>query len=175
MNQLAIQAQNAGTQPSPAALLGFLRVEFVQGEPLRIPVDASWKASREQKPGWMNSTFNDSTWENAKEVALFGTAVWGSLGGVQLTLSPAKANPFFGHCKLATTLDFSRTPIYLEGTGIAPEAAARITINGKDAGGFIGAPFRLRVDSLLKPGENTFKIEPFAPASARLVLENLTP
>ena len=46
---------------------------------------------------------------------------------------------------------------------VAPEAAARVTVNGKDAGGFIGRPLRLDVTRLLQPGTNTIRIEPFAP------------
>jgi hypothetical protein len=53
---------------------------------------------------------------------------------------------------------------------LTPEAAARVTINGKDAGGFIGRPFRLDVTRHLNRGANTIKIDPFAPKSVRLVV-----
>ena len=54
---------------------------------------------------------------------------------------------------------------------LSPEAAARVTVNGQDAGGFIGRPLRLDVTRLIKHGSNTILIEPFAPHSARLVVE----
>ena len=54
--------------------------------------------------------------------------------------------------------------------GLSPEEAARVTINGKDAGGFIGKPLRLDVAHHLTNGENHIRIEPFAPASARLLV-----
>jgi hypothetical protein len=53
---------------------------------------------------------------------------------------------------------------------IAPEEAARVTVNGSDAGGFIGRPFRLDVTRHLKHGVNAVKIEPFAPKSVRLIM-----
>jgi hypothetical protein len=50
------------------------------------------------------------------------------------------------------------------------EEAARITVNGRDAVGFIGRPLRLEITPYLKPGRNTIRIEPFAPSSARLAV-----
>ena len=58
----------------------------------------------------------------------------------------------------------------LEMEELEPEEAARVTINGNYAGGFIGKPFRLDVTKYLKHGVNTVKIEPFAPKSVRLVV-----
>ena len=49
-------------------------------------------------------------------------------------------------------------------------AHPRITINGEDAGGFIGKPLRLEATRHLKPGPNTIRIEPFAPQSLRLIV-----
>jgi hypothetical protein len=53
---------------------------------------------------------------------------------------------------------------------LAPEAGARITVNGQYAGGLIGKPLQLEVTPHLKAGLNTFRIEPFAPKAARLVI-----
>ena len=53
---------------------------------------------------------------------------------------------------------------------VAPETAARVTVNGQDAGGIIGKPLRLNVARYLKPGPNTIRIEPFAPKAARLMV-----
>jgi hypothetical protein len=85
-------------------------------------------------------------------------------------LSPSKADPFVGHCSWPESLDLKRSRVYLEMSAPAPEAAARVTINGYDAGGVIGAPFRLEVARFLRPGKNTVRIEPFAPAEARLIV-----
>jgi hypothetical protein len=49
---------------------------------------------------------------------------------------------------------------------LLPEEAARVTINGKYVGGFIGKPFRLDVTQHLVSGQNKVIIEPFAPKNA---------
>lgn len=83
-----------------------------------------------------------------------------------VTSSPAKGNPFHGTCEL-TGLP---ARAYLEMDAIAPEEAARVTVNGQDAGGFIGKPLRLEVGRLLKTGKNEIEITPFAPEGVRLRL-----
>jgi hypothetical protein len=88
----------------------------------------------------------------------------------KLTLSPVTANPFEGTCEIPAGLAIGRA--LLEMDGIKPEAAARITINGRDAGGVIGKPLRLEVSRHLKPGTNTIRIEPFAPEAVRLAVPN---
>jgi len=45
-----------------------------------------------------------------------------------------------------------------------------VTINGQDAGGFIGKPLRIEISQHLKHGKNSVRIEPFAPESVRIVL-----
>jgi hypothetical protein len=88
----------------------------------------------------------------------------------QITLSPVKADPFFGHCHLAHA-DLKKARVYLELGALALETAVRITVNGNSVGGFIGKPARLEIGQHLKPGANTFRIEPFAPESVKLVIE----
>lgn len=90
--------------------------------------------------------------------------------GGKLTLSPVTANPFEGVCRLPGGFDASKTRVILDVNALAPEEAARVIINGKDSGGFIGKPLRLEITTRLKPGENHIRIEPFAPDSARLLL-----
>ena len=85
-----------------------------------------------------------------------------------ITLSPVTARPYAGSCQAPDDLDLTKARVYLEMENLESEEAARVTINGKDAGGFIGRPFRLDVTRHLKAGSNTVQIEPFAPESARL-------
>jgi hypothetical protein len=87
------------------------------------------------------------------------------------TLSPVKADVFAGHCDIPAMFTPKTSHAYLEVDDLTPEAAARVTVNGGDAGGFIGKPFRLEVTRYLKPGSNAIRIEPFAPKSARVCLE----
>ncbi|MFO1492567.1 MAG: glycosyl hydrolase [Kiritimatiellia bacterium] len=84
--------------------------------------------------------------------------------------SPVEADPFEGMVELPATVDPASARVCLELDGVAPEEAARVTINGRDAGGMIGRPLRLDVTALLQPGANAVKIEPFAPASVRLAV-----
>ncbi|HNQ87418.1 MAG TPA: glycosyl hydrolase [Verrucomicrobiota bacterium] len=168
-NVLAIRAINASTQPNPAGLLGCLRVEFDTGEPLVVPVDRSWKTSRDPVGGWTAAAFDDSGWKPAAEAAPYGSAPWSAVGVGPLTLSPVKADPFVGSCQIPADLDWRRG-VHLVMDGVAPEAAARVTLNGRDAGGAIGLPLRLDVSPYLKTGANTVRIEPFAPRTVRLVV-----
>jgi hypothetical protein len=103
-------------------------------------------------------------WPAAGVAAPFGGGPWGALGG-GLTLSPARAAPFTGGVVLQSA---PTGPVYLEMAGVAPEQAARVTVNGRDAGGVIGAPMRLEVGRLLRKGANQIRIEPFGPTGVRL-------
>jgi hypothetical protein len=166
-NQLAIAATNAGDKPNPAGLVGRLTVELTSGTALTECVSKAWKTSNEKADHWAEAGFDDGAWSSARELLPFGRGVWGMLGG-HLTLSPVKADPFFGHCDLAPA-DLNSSRVCLELGPLAPETAARVTVNGNDAGGFIGQPSRLDISKHLKSGVNTLRIEPFSPASVRLV------
>jgi len=168
-NTLAIAATNGATAPNPAGLIGKLSIEFAQGSPLAVRVNGTWKSSPEKAEGWAEPEFNDGAWVPAKEIAHFGAAPWGALGGAQLTLSPVKADPFTGVCTVPASADLAASRVHLELDSLAPEAAARVTVNGAYAGGFIDKPLRLDVTPHIKAGKNTIVIEPFAPKNARLV------
>jgi hypothetical protein len=172
VNQLAISATNAAANVSanPAGVLGRLTVEFDRGEPLVVRVDKAWKASREGPAGWADAGFDDHAWVSAREVASFGAAPWGRLDSGPITRSPAKADPFLGQCEIPADLDLAHARVCLEMTELSPEEAARVTVNGAYAGGFLSKPLRLDVTKHLKAGQNEILIEPFAPKSARLVI-----
>ncbi|MFO0889933.1 MAG: glycosyl hydrolase [Isosphaeraceae bacterium] len=169
-NVLAIQATNTSRQPNPAGLIGRLRVEFDRGDPLAIAIDPTWKAGRAEQSGWTERRFDDGGWASAREVAPLGGGPWGRMSGGGPTLSPVRADPFVGRADLPSDVDLDRARVLLQLDELAPEAAARVTVNGHDAGGFIGRPFRLDVTRRLRPGANTIRIEPFAPRTARLVI-----
>jgi alpha-L-rhamnosidase len=168
LNQLAIAATNGGDKPNPAGLIGRLTIELESGTALTERVGQAWKTSNQKTDHWAEAGFDDTAWPSAREFLPFGGAPWGMLAG-QITLSPVKADPFFGHCEVATA-DLSNSRVYLELGALAPETAARVAVNGNDAGGFVSKPARLDVSRFLKPGANTLHIEPFAPESARLVV-----
>jgi hypothetical protein len=93
-----------------------------------------------------------------------------ALNGRPFAKSPATADVFVGHCDIPGTVDLAKSDVILTMDELAPEAAVRVTVNGRDAGGFIGKPYRLTITTLLKPGTNTLRIEPFAPKQARLIV-----
>jgi hypothetical protein len=172
-NLLALRATNAaGAGANPAGVIGVLSVEFAAGEPLVVRIDRSWTSHLGAPAGWEKPDASDDGWAPAKELAGFGAAPWGPVGRGRLTLSPVAADPFDGHVELPPDIDLAKACIDLECDDLAPEAAARITVNGRYAGGFLGRPFRLDVTPLLRPGTNTVRIEPFAPRHARLVVRN---
>ena len=168
LNQLAIAAINGGDKPNPAGLIGCLSVQLDNGTAITERVSKAWKTFNAKAEHWTEASFDDSAWPSAREVAAFGASPWGMLAG-NLTLGPVKADPFFGHCDIAPA-DLKNSRIYLELGALAPEIAARVTVNGASAGGFISKPARLDVTPHLKPGPNTLRIEPFAPESARLAI-----
>jgi len=90
--------------------------------------------------------------------------------GRRYTASPVEADPFEGTCEIPATVKLASSRVYLEMDELLPEAAARVTVNGHDAGGFIGKPLRIEVTAHLKSGSNTIRIEPFTPKTARLVV-----
>jgi len=174
-NVLAVKAVNLdspNSKTNPAGLLGRLVVEYEQGGPVVLDVDGRWKASEKEQPQWTAAAFDDKLWGAAKEIAPFGQGPWGTLEqrGGGLTLSPVKADPFRGRCTLPAGVDLAKDRVCVELDAIAPEEAARITVNGAYAGGFIGKPFRLDVTRHLKAGENVIEIQPFAPGSAKLAV-----
>ena len=147
-NLLTVEARNGGDRPNPAGLIGRLLVEFAEGEPLTESIDGSWQASNDAK-----------AWQSARVIGKIGDSPWDGMVGA-LT----EANPFKGRC--AVPKEFSS--VYLEMDDVTEGASVKV--NGKFAGGMIGAPYRLNVTSLIKPGGNTFEIEPYAPKAVRLLV-----
>lgn len=173
-NVFALAALNMADTPNPAGLIGRIEIAFESGAPLACALDATWKAAEREEPGWNRPDFDDKAWPASKEVGAYGCAPWGRFaaagaGRGRLTASPVASDPFVGRCELPADMNPARTRVFVEMDGIAPEEAARVSINGRYAGGFIGRPFRLDVTKHLTPGMNTVVIEPFAPRAVRLV------
>jgi len=99
--------------------------------------------ARDEQAGWTGSDFDDSAWRPARIVAPYGASPWGRVRGVSVTLAPVEADPFAGWCRIPDDVDLTRCRVFLEVDSLEPEAAARVTVNGSYAGGFIGAPLRL--------------------------------
>lgn len=170
-NTVAIAVQNTTNQPSPAGLIGKLNMVFDDGSQFSLPVDASWKSTDKQYQNWQTAGCDDSNWADAVQIANYGAAPWGDLDRQNLTKSPVKkADPFDGTFDLPAGLKTAATPLILQMDGLKPEAAARITVNGTDIGGFISPPFRKDISEHAKPGLNTIRIEPFSPETIQVAV-----
>lgn len=146
-NKFSIEGRNAGNDPNPAGIIGKLVVEFATGPQMVERIDASWMASKDSK-----------TWQPARLESKFGDSMWSDVQNPMV-----KGDPFNGRCVLKA----KPFKAYLVMDGVTEGASVKI--NGKFAGGMIGAPYRLNVTSLIKPGANTVEIEPFAPRTVRLL------
>ncbi|HEX5790283.1 MAG TPA: glycosyl hydrolase, partial [Luteolibacter sp.] len=78
----------------------------------------------------------------------------------------ADASGWSGTCQLTESPATQRHVLVLDGLGA--EQAARVRVNGQEAGGLIGKPYQLDISRWLKPGENRVEIAPFAPESVSL-------
>jgi alpha-L-rhamnosidase len=65
-NVLAVEARNVGDAPTPAGLIGRLKVIFEQGNPLKLDTDDNWKSATNSAEGWNTAAFDDTTWAMAK-------------------------------------------------------------------------------------------------------------
>ncbi|GAB6165879.1 hypothetical protein JCM19992_18790 [Thermostilla marina] len=168
-NVIAVSVFNGGEEPNPAGLIGALVIEYGTRRTV-IPIDTTWKATAALREDWNAPDCDTSDWSSVVTVASLGDGPWGDLGnGVPVTRSPAVSDPFFGEADIPADWLNGRATVYLVMNGIAPEEAARVTINEKYAGGVIGRPLRLDVTSHLSAGRNTILIEPFAPKQVRLI------
>jgi len=176
-NVLAIAAANTTDTPNPAGLIGRLVATFEAGDPLICAVDASWRASKQEQPGWKDAGFDDKSWPAAEAVAAFGDAPWGRIPGggnggggrrQPLTVSPITADVFGGRCEVPADVDLANVRAVLVMDDV-PRGAAAVTVNGQDAGGVIGPPYRLDVTRHLGKGANVVTIAPLAPKSVRLL------
>jgi hypothetical protein len=171
-NTFAIVAVNGSDAPNPAGLIGKLTVTFDSGDPLVVAIDKSWRAAKQEQPGWKEAGFADKAWPAAEAVGKFGDAPWGKITGGgrrPLTVSPITADLFRGKCEIPADVDLAKVRAVLVAEGL-PDDCAAITVNGAAVGGFLGAPTRLDVTAHLKRGQNVIEIAPLAPKAARVMI-----
>jgi hypothetical protein len=97
----------------------------------------------------------------------------GTVGGAQVipvSNTSWSGAPFSGRFELSADVDSATSRVFVEVERPISEPAGRITVNGAEAGGFIGRPYRLDITRHLKPGENTLKVAPFAPTAVRVLV-----
>src|ERR1035441_2642078 len=76
-NVLAVEARNVGDAPTPAGLIGSLKVIFEQGIPLKLDTDDNWKSATNSAAGWNSAAFDDTAWAMAKLLGEDGIPPWG--------------------------------------------------------------------------------------------------
>jgi len=173
VNVVAIAAVNGTDQPSPAGLIGKLELAYEQGEPQEAALDLSWKSLGSAQAGWNQPGYDDAAWPAAKRLGDYGCAPWHRFASAgkrpnAATVSPVVSAPFVGRFELPADVKLDKVRVFVEMDALAPEEAARVTVNGQDAGGFIGRPLRLEVTRQVKSGSNTMRIVPFAPQGVRV-------
>jgi alpha-L-rhamnosidase len=173
-NILAVAATNGDVGgPNPAGLIGKYRIVLDNGKTVTGSIDASWLTSNSESSGWEKAEFDDNAWVAAQAVVAYPGGPWGRVTeeGMMLTKSPVEAaDPFRGAFTLPDGFDPAQHRVYVTMTPPESEAAARITVNGKYAGGMIGGPFRLNVSQSVQNGENSLLIEPFAPREVQIAV-----
>jgi hypothetical protein len=176
-NLFAVAATNGAGKSgaaNPAGLIGKFEIAFDAGDPIAGSIGESWKSADKEQAAWNTPGFDDKSWPAAMKIAAYGDAPWGKPGegdggGGGITRSPVVADIFDGRFAIPADRDLkaARVVLYMDGL---PDDSAAVTVNGKYAGGVIGAPTRLDVTGVVKSGENTVRIAPLAPKAARIVI-----
>jgi hypothetical protein len=80
-NVLAVRGENvkADVATNPAGLVAGMQIELEGGKRVDLKSDDSWRVSPKETSGWRDVSFDDSAWANAKVVAKYGAAPWGTL------------------------------------------------------------------------------------------------
>jgi alpha-L-rhamnosidase len=86
LNLIAVAATNsfvASVKPdqNPAGLIGLLKIEFDEGQPLLIPTDLRWRAGENEVAGWEKEGFDDTSWPVVQQSGTLGIAPWGKVSG----------------------------------------------------------------------------------------------
>ena len=79
-NILAVEARNVGDGPTPAGLIGRLKVVFEQGNAMTLDTDGSWKSASNSEDGWNVLAFDDTAWAMARPLGEYGIQPWGIIG-----------------------------------------------------------------------------------------------
>jgi alpha-L-rhamnosidase len=130
-NVLAVTATNAGDTNNPAGVIGILRIEFAQGEPLVIMTDQQWRVCDKETAGWKDCGFDDSGWVAAQQLGGYGMAPWGDVGApVDTRLAARMLRSEFQVAKKV-----ERATVYVCGLGLF-----ELYLNGQKVGDDVLAP-----------------------------------
>jgi alpha-L-rhamnosidase len=142
------------TDPQLPAAIGQLVLQFTAGDPVLVPLDASWKVNQQDAPGWNTVGFNDSAWLAAE---LLTARPWGH-PDTKSDL-PRMPSPYLRK-EFAVASSVKRATAYVTALGVY-----ELRLNGRPVSQDVLAPgwtnFRKRmhyqtydVTRLITPGNN---------------------
>ena len=79
VNVLGVAAENGGSAPNPAGLIGALVIKFRDGRTLTVTTDKDWQSAQAAKANWTTDTTAAGDWTAAMELGPMGMAPWGNV------------------------------------------------------------------------------------------------
>lgn len=123
--------RNTGTAENPAGIIGQLRIEFEQGEPLVIRTDAGWKVTKTLEPGWNKKGFDDAKWVAAKVLGPANLPPWEAPRTAEDRRFPVR----WLRKEFAVAKKIKRATVYYSGLG-----SSELYLNGKKVGDAVLSP-----------------------------------
>ena len=80
-NLLCVEAVNTLDHPTPAGLLGALRVDYGAGHMVTLTTDDQWQSAQTAPAKWTADTALSQAWAPALALGAFGMAPWGRVHG----------------------------------------------------------------------------------------------
>ncbi len=87
-NAVAVAAVNTG---DAAGFTGTIAIEMQSGTTVSVPVDTTWKTSREAPAGWLKADFDDGSWKKPADRGAYGTAPWKTTATIPRPRTAGKA------------------------------------------------------------------------------------
>jgi alpha-L-rhamnosidase len=120
--------QRAGT---PAGLIGAVKIEFENGEPLLIQSGVQWRAAAKVEAGWETPEYLDTAWQAAKLLGPYGMAPWKEAGYLEVHRLPARML----RKEFAVDKKVRRASVYFSGLGVS-----ELDLNGAKVGDAVLSP-----------------------------------
>ena len=130
-NVLAVLVKNEGENPTPAGLVGLLRIQFDHGAPLLVPTDENWLSSAEEFNGWEQASYDDSTWLTARNLGPVGMQPWGEINGPEDRRLAAR----WLRKDFSVSKKLRRAVVYFSGLGLS-----ELYLNGNKVGDAVLSP-----------------------------------
>jgi alpha-L-rhamnosidase len=130
-NTIAVRVVVHSGAGRPAGLIGAVRVEFTQGEPLLVQTGNHWRTIVKPEDGWWNPGFPDAAWQPAKDLGTYGMAPWGSAGFTVEHRLPARLL----RKEFSIDRKVRRATVYYAGLGLS-----ELYLNGAKVGDHVLSP-----------------------------------